>query len=139
MNITDIIAWVSLFVGIGSLAVSGYTIWLARETERETRESFRRQEDRMQQQYERTKDLLAQVDSKAQSIDQSVKGAQERLLDTVTGLINQAYIPKKPDAGEQMGLMFLQAMLQNPDGADKMAKAMQPLIELGQKAQHEKK
>lgn len=133
--LNQILTWVSLFVGIASLVLAGYTIWLARITERETREMFQRADDRMREHYERMKDVLSAIESRSAGIEQTVKLSQDHLLSTITNLVNETVIPKRPDMGEQIGLQFMQALMQNPSQGDDMMKVLKGVAEFGQATQ----
>ena len=128
--LNQILSWVSLFVGISALVLSGYTIWLARVTERETREKFQRAEDRMHEHYERLKDVLSAIEVKGATTEQTVRISQEHLISTITNLINEIVIPKKQDMGDQISLLFAQSFLNDPAGAEKRIQFMPEFTKL---------
>ena len=130
-TLTQILTWLSLFVGVASLVLSCYTIWLARFTESETRLAFQRNEDRMREHYEKTKDVLAEIDKRAAVIDNTIQQSQQHLLQTVTTLLNETVIPKKPDMGEQLGMKFMESMMQDPKQMPKMLEMVKTLGALG--------
>lgn len=128
--LNQILSWVSLFVGVAALVLSFYTIWLARQTERETRESFQRAEDRMADHYEKLKAVLAAIETRSATTEQSVKLSQDHLLTTITNLVNETIIPKKPDMGEQIGMQFFQSLMNNPEGGMKQIESLAGLMQM---------
>ena len=128
--LNQILSWVSLFVGVAALVLSFYTIWLTRQTERETRESFQRAEDRMADHYEKLKAVLAAIETRSATTEQSVKLSQDHLLTTITNLVNETVIPKKPDMGEQIGMQFFQSFMNNPEGSTKQLEAFAGLMQI---------
>ncbi|MGB8353693.1 MAG: hypothetical protein WCD79_07395 [Chthoniobacteraceae bacterium] len=129
--LNQILSWVSLLVGAASLVVAAYTIWLARVTERETRAAFQHAEDRMRDHYDRMKDVLAAIELRSSGIEQTVRLSQDHLLSTITNLVNETIIPKRPEMGEQLGMQFMQAMMQNPSQSGDMMKFLKDLAEMG--------
>lgn len=130
--LNQILTWVSLFVGVASLALAIYTISLARNSEKEIRESFVRQEDRVRQQYERVQALLSEIDKRSAVTETVVRESQDKLLNTLSTLLHETAIPKQEDMGEKFGMMFMQQMMSNPKQANQMLSALQPLIEMSQ-------
>lgn len=63
-------------------------------------------------------------------IERTVTESQRHLMDTMTNIINETVIPKKPDAGEQMGLQFMQQMLTNPAQAGESMKGLAEIMEI---------
>ena len=113
-TVMQILTWLSLFVGIASVTLAGYTIWLARMTERDARQNYQRADDRMRDHYERTKEVLAAIETRSAVIEQTVKLSQDHLLNTITNLVNEIIIPKRPDAAKELETQFMQMVLTNP-------------------------
>lgn len=126
----QILLWVSLFVGLAALVVSFYTIRLTRQTERTTRESFQRAEDRMAEHYEKLKGVLAAIETRGAATEQSVKLAQDQLLNTITNLVNGTVNAKKPDAGEQIANQFFDSLKNDPEGGLKTIKSLAGLMQI---------
>jgi len=112
-------SWVSLAVGIVSIAVAILAIWINTSTVRESREN-----------YEKTKDLLEEIDKKSAVIETVVRESDKQLRDTLTNLLTEIATPSKPDLGEGMALVLMQKLLHNPEKAPQMMQGLQPLIEL---------
>ena len=71
--------------------------------------------------YERTKDVLAQIDKRAAVTESIVAENRRELLDTVRQLV----IPEKPDINAQMQMELMKGLVQNPEGlGDAMAQMM---------------
>lgn len=97
----DVPSTVSVIIGVVSVVVAVFAMRQASGAARESRENF-----------EKTRDLLAEIDKRAAVIEQVVAESQRELLDTVKKLA----IPEKPDANEQLGLEIIKSMMQNPSG-----------------------
>ena len=115
----DVTTAISIIVGAVSVVVSSFAIWLAQSAGRESRAN-----------YEKTKDVLAEIDKKATVIETIVADNQRELLETVKKLA----IPEKPDPGEEIGLEFLKAMTRDPDSFNKM---LPTLMQLSQQVPHQ--
>lgn len=96
----DVSVAVSVIIGAVAVAVSIFALWQASEAAKESRENF-----------EKTKDVLAEIDKKAAVIEKVVAENQRELLDTVKKLA----LPEKPDFGEQVGLELMRAAVQDPN------------------------
>jgi len=138
MNFMDMLTFVSLAVGFSSLTLALVTIHLARAAQKDSRDTFDLTRKMMSEYYDKTKDVLSQIDKRATVIEKTVTDAQEKLMTTITSIVNKTIFPEKEDFGERMGVMFLQKMMQDPGNAGKMVEAMKPLIELGEKQQAKK-
>jgi len=121
MTSMDVLSTVSLIASCASLALAVFTIWFARATERENREN-----------YQRSRDVLAEIDKRATVTERTVTDAQKQLLDTFTALLNKSITPDKPDMGEQFGMAFMQMMMDDPTKASKVLDKIKPLMEFGQ-------
>ncbi len=113
---------ISLITGFLSVILAGFAFWLSKSAERESRDNFNK-----------TRDLLAEIDKRAAVTERTVTESHQQLLNTVTNLLNQTAVPAKADLGDQFGAAFIQTMLQKPEQAGKMIEALQPLIELSEK------
>jgi predicted PurR-regulated permease PerM len=121
----DFLTTVSLITGIVSIVLAIIAMITAKIFEKGSQENFEKTQRIMQDIYDKTKDALAQIDKKAAVIENVVQRNQEQLMNTMTNLLNETIIPKKPDIGEQLGVQFLQTLMQNPDGmADNINKLM---------------
>ena len=117
----DITFTVSLITGVTSVVLAIFAIWLARSAERESRANF-----------EKTRDLLAEIDKSASVIEKNVTESQQHLLSTVTNLLNQTAVPPKPDLGEQIGVEVFRSLLSDPDKASQTLSALENLSKLSE-------
>ena len=129
---------ITVVTGVVSVVLAVFAIWLAKSSERESQANFERTQNTMRDYYEKTKDVLAEIDKRATVTERSVTDSQRQLLDTVTNLLNETVVPAKPDFGQQVGLEFFQRMIQEPDKAPQLMAAIQPLIEQTETQQQSK-
>lgn len=92
---------VSVIIGAVSMAVALIAMWQANTAARESRANF-----------EKTRDVLAEIDKRAAVTEQIVAENQKELLDTVKRLA----IPEQPDVSDQMGVALMTKLLENPEG-----------------------
>ena len=124
MGNTDVAFIVSLVTGVSSVILAAFAIWFAKSAERESRANF-----------DKTRDVLAEIDKRAAVTEKTVSDSHQQLLTTVTNLLNQTVVPAKTDLGEQFGVEFIKTMSQDPEQASRMLQALQPLIEMGESPQ----
>ena len=96
----DIFSIVNFIVSISSISLAIVAIIQAINSTRESRKN-----------YEKTKDVLAEINTKSAVIEATVQKSQEKLMATVTKIIDEIVIPKKDDP---RGRMFLDLMANNP-------------------------
>ena len=111
----DIPTTISVIVGALSVAIACFAMVQAQTAARESRAN-----------HEKTKDVLGQIDKKAEVIEKVVADNQRDLLETV-----KLAIPEKPDLGEEIGMEFFKAMIQDPDKFNSM---IPTLVQLSQQA-----
>ena len=104
----------SIVVAVVSMVLAavaiGVSLWAAKES---------------RYNYDRTKDVLTEIDKKASLIEKVITDSHKQLLDVATA---------KPDAGEQFAAAFLPMMMQDPKKAGEFIESLQPLMELGERA-----
>jgi len=123
----DIFTTISLVTGVASIVLAIVAMVTASASEKRSQANFEKTQAMMQDIYDKTKDALAQVDKKAEVIESVVQRNQEQLMNTVTNLLNETVIPKKPDMNEQIGMQLMTGLLQDPS---KMAENLQSLEDL---------
>lgn len=133
MSVLDLLAVLSLVASGASLVLAVVTIFYARASQKDARASFAETQKLMAEQYERTKGVLTEIDKRSAVTDRTVRDTQEKMLSTITTIINETVIPKKADMGEQFGLAFIQMMMQDPAKAGQVLEKMKPLVEMGRK------
>ena len=75
--------------------------------------------------FQRTKEVLAAIETKAAVIEQIVSANQSELLNTVRDLA----IPAKPDVGDQIGVEFMKVWAQDPKKFEQMVPTLMKLAE----------
>ena len=123
----DMITTVSFAVGIVSIVLAIIAMFSSKATEKRSQENFEKTQSMMHDIYDKIKDALAQIDKKAEIIDTVVQRNQEQLINTMTNILNETVIPKKPDIGEEIGAQFLANILQNPSDAPESIKNLMVL------------
>ena len=121
----DFLLAFSLVASIVSVVLAIVAILFAKSVERDTRTNFDKTQRIMNEQHEKTKDVLSEIDKRAAVIEKTVLDSQERLLGTLTNIVNETVIPKKQDVSEQMGIMLMQKFLEDPSSAASMMEIMQ--------------
>jgi hypothetical protein len=121
----DVLSWLSLIVGIGSIAISVFAIWYARTTEQESRGQFNK-----------TKDLLSEIDKRSALIERTVSDSQKDMMATITRIIDATVIPQKQNMGELFAAEMMQSLMQDPAKGAKTLKALQPFIDLAQQSKN---
>ena len=97
----------SLLSSVASLVLAVVAILMARSSERDSRANFDRTQEIMNQQYDRTKDVLSEIDKRASIVERTVSDSQTKMLTTLTTIINETVIPKRSDSGEEIGMMVM--------------------------------
>ena len=113
---------VSLIVGVASIILAIVAIFISKAAERESREN-----------YQKTKDVLADIDKKSAIIEKIVTDNQQQLLDTVTNLLKVTATPAKADVGEQFLVSFMNTMMTEPEKGGQILQGLEPLIELAER------
>lgn len=90
----------SLIVGIVSIVLALVAIWHSTRSERLSIEY-----------YDKTKEVLAEIDKKAAVIDNSVSSTQAKLVDTVIAIAK----PKDVTADEKMQTVIWELIQQKPE------------------------
>ncbi|EPF7755452.1 hypothetical protein ACSVMW_004518 [Vibrio parahaemolyticus] len=113
-NLT-IIDVISLIASLASLILAIVAIQAAKSSEKEVRDNFQRTQEMLKEFEIRNKETLADIDKKSAIIEKTVSDSQQKLMDTLTNILNETVIPKKVDAKEQFGMQVMQQLLQSPE------------------------
>ncbi|WP_420644862.1 hypothetical protein [Candidatus Leptofilum sp.] len=132
MTLIDAISVISLVVGATSIILAVFAMNSAKRSEEKSLENFNNTQAMMRDFYDRTKDLLNEIDKRASTTEAIVKDSQEKLLTTITEIVSETILPQKEDLGEKLGLMLMQQMVSDPDAATRTLNALMPFAELGQ-------
>lgn len=108
----DWLAGVSLTVGVFSIILAAVAIVVSLRTQRSTEK------------------VLAEIDKRAAVIDETVKGTQEKLVDTMTELVK----PQRATVEEQLLQQFMAGVFTNPGGVEQLKQ----LMEFGQEIEKAK-
>jgi len=114
VTIADIL---SIGVGIASIVLAIVAIWFSWITGREVRDNF-----------ERTKEVLSNIEKKSAIVETTVTTAQKQLLESVTKILEETTIPQKISTDEQMGMALLQLAAQDPKSFENLLKNMGPFM-----------
>ena len=106
---------ISLIASISSLILAIVAIQAAKSSEKEVRENFIKTQEMLNQFESRNKEVMAEIDKKSAVIERTVSDSQQKLMDTLTNILNETVIPKKEDMGEKMGMQMLEQMMSNPE------------------------
>ena len=134
----DIISILSLFVGVISIILAIYAMSSSKKAEERSKQNFIDTQEKIRDFYDKTKEVLNEIDKRSSTTETIVSNSQEKLLNTMTQIINETVIPKKEDIGEQLGMMFFQQLLSNPKNSKDIINALQPFIEMAEKAGKDK-
>lgn len=113
---------ISIVSGIISMILAFVAIWFAIKAEKESRDN-----------YERTKTVLSKIEEKSAVVETTVTTAQKQLLDTVTKILEETAIPQKTSPDEQMGMVLLQMMSQDPKSFATLMETFKPMMQNQQK------
>lgn len=138
LSLLDIISILSLLVGIISIVLAIYSMASSKRAEERSKQNFIDTQDKIRDFYDKTKEVLNEIDKRSSTTETVVSNSQEKLLNTMTQIINETVIPKKEDMGEQLGMMFFQQLLSNPKNSSEMINALQPFIDMAEKMENKK-
>ena len=127
MSIMDVLSVFSLFVGLLSIILAVFAMYSANRSEQRSKENFDKTQEMIRLFYDKTKEVLSQIETRTSVTEKVVLDNQDHLMKTMTTIVNETVIPKKQDMGEQVGMMFFQQLFNNPQG---MSDALKPLMEI---------
>lgn len=111
-----ILSIISLIGGVISIILAIVSMYSSSEHERVSREN-----------YDKTKDVLAQIDKKIEIIERLNQESYNKLQNTITNIVEKTVIPQKEDIGEKMGVEFLKNIMNNPREGNEMLKNLADL------------
>lgn len=141
---SDILAWVSLIVGIVSIVLALISMKSSSNSEKNSQENFEKTQNMMNDIYDKIKDSLHQIDNKSSVISNNVDKSIMQLtnlfsnvLDRVVADQNKIDIPdfteeknlkkvmkeKKIDTNEisnQIAMQLLPELMKNPENLEKL-------------------
>lgn len=104
MENIDTFSLINFILSISSISLAVVAMIQAHLSVRESREN-----------YQKTKDVLSQIDTRAAVIENTVQKAQDQLMQTVMKIIDEVVIPKKEDPSMAI---FHKLMRENPQMQD---------------------
>ncbi len=127
-SIMDSIMWFSIISSIFSIILAIVAITTSKNIEKQTQNNFDRTQSFMQGQYDKTKDVLAEIDKRATLTEKTVNENQEKVLSAFNKIVDETIIPKKQDLEDQLRLMFMELIMQDPERGEKLFESIKPLI-----------
>ena len=97
---------ISVAIGVVSVVLAVVAIWYSTQSERRSNEN-----------YNRTKDLLAEIDKKAAVIESTMSSTQGKLVDTVTAIAR----PREETQEEMLMSYLLPSILERPELLERLA------------------
>lgn len=105
---SDILAWVSLFVGVVSIVLALISMKAASNSEKNSQENFEKTQKMMNEIYDKTKDLLHQIDTKSSVISNSVDKSIIQLTNLFSNVLDRVVTDQNkidiPDVTEDKNL-----------------------------------
>lgn len=91
----DLVAIVSILSSISSIILAIFAIWFSRRVEERLKRNFLRLKTVMDNNHDRTKEVLNNIDREADNIKESMHKSQEELLETLDEIIKDCEFSKK--------------------------------------------
>lgn len=129
MEIMDILAILSLFVGIVSIVLAIISMKSASNSEKRSQENFEKTQKMMNEIYDKTKDLLHNIDIKSSSISGMVEKNQTQLTTLFANVLDKA-LPSQQQEISKMTQDDIDKILKENNTIDSNQLAMQLLPEL---------
>lgn len=93
--LNDLVAIVSIVSSVVSIVLAVFAILFSRRVENRLKKNFLRLKDVMDENHERTKDVLKNIDNEADAIKSTVYESQAELKETLTNIMENCDIGKK--------------------------------------------
>lgn len=93
--LTDLVVVVSIVSSVFSIVLAVFAILFSRRVESRLKKNFLRLKNVMDENHERTKDVLSNIDSEAEAIKSTVYESQAELKETLSSIIESCDIGKK--------------------------------------------
>lgn len=129
MNLMDVLTVISLIVGIVSIVLAIISMISATNSEKRSQENFEKTQKMMNEIYDKTKDLLHNIDTKSSAIS----GMVEKNLTQLTTLFANVLDKALPDQNKEISKMSqedIDKVLKESNAIDSTQLAMQLLPEL---------
>lgn len=121
-TISIIVGVLAMVLGVISIIIS----YEARNTSKENRTEAASY-------YEKTKDLLHEIDKRSATMEEKVSDNFKNMMDTQSDLITKTIIPQTPSMEEKMGMAFMTKLFESPQGMEAMTKLLQQEVDAAKK------
>jgi hypothetical protein len=94
-ELTDLVATVSIISSVSSIILAIFAILFSRRVEERLKKNFLRLKESMDNNHDRTKEVLNNIDQEADAIKATVYNSQAELHETLQGIMEECNISKK--------------------------------------------
>lgn len=139
MNIMDVLTVISLIVGIASIVLAIISMISATNSEKRSQENFEKTQKMMNGIYDKTKDLLHDIDTKSSAISGMVEKNQTQLTTLFANVLDKALSNQNKEISKmsqedidkaikesntidsnQLAMQLLPELIKNPDSLEKL-------------------
>lgn len=129
MNLMDVLSVISLVVGIASIVLAIISMISATNSEKRSQENFEKTQKMMNEIYDKTKDLLHDIDTKSSAISGMVEKNQTQLTTLFANVLDKA-LPNQNKEISKMSQKDIDKAIKESNTIDSNQLAMQLLPEL---------
>lgn len=129
MNMMDVLTVISLIVGIVSIVLAIISMISAANSEKRSQENFEKTQKMMNEIYDKTKDLLHDIDTKSSAISGMVEKNQTQLTTLFANVLDKA-LPNQNKEISKMSQEDIDKAIKESNTIDSNQLAMQLLPEL---------
>ena len=127
-SIMDSIMWFSLIASIFSIILAIVAITTSKNLEKQTQNNLDRTQSFMQEQYDKTKDVLAEIDKRSTITENTVNESLNKISGATKKTVDESIVSNNQDLGDQLEFMLLQLIKQDPERGEKLIESLKPLI-----------
>ena len=139
MNMMDVLTVISLIVGIASIVLAIISMISAANSEKRSQENFEKTQKMMNEIYDKTKDLLHDIDTKSSAISVMVEKNQTQLTTLFANVLDKALPNQNKEISKmsqedidkaikesntinsnQLAMQLLPELIKNPDSLEKL-------------------
>lgn len=93
-ELADLVATVSIISSVSSIILAIFAIWFSRKVEERLKKNFLRLKEVMDNNHDRTKEVLNNIDQEADAIKMTVYNSQAELRQTLEEIIEECDISR---------------------------------------------
>ena len=123
-TIMDSIMWFTLISSIFSIILAIVAITTSKNLERQTQNTLERTQSFMQEQYNKTKDVLAEIDKRSTITENTINESLNKILGTTDKIV----VESNQNLGDQLEFMLIQLIKQDPGRGEKIFESLKSLI-----------